>query len=95
DDDNGNASGSAYLFDATSGALLVKLTAPDGAEGDEVGISVALDGGLALIGAWGDDNGGGTDAGAAYLFDVSAFIPEPASAGLLAAAGLLLTRRRA
>ncbi|MGF1633883.1 MAG: FG-GAP repeat protein [Phycisphaerae bacterium] len=75
--------------------LLAKLTAADGAAFDNFGRSVALDGGLALIGASHDGNAGGLEAGAAYVFDVSAFIPEPACTGLLAAAGGLLTRRRA
>ena len=32
DDDEGSKSGSAYLFDTTTGSLLHKLTAPDGEE---------------------------------------------------------------
>ena len=34
DDDNGNSSGSAYLFDANSGDFRQKLIAPDGTNGD-------------------------------------------------------------
>ncbi len=63
--------GAAYVFDARSGAALAtghaipgKLTASDGVVSDGFGISVALSGHLALVGAWGDDS-----KGAAYLFD--------------------------
>ncbi len=62
------SAGSAYVFDARAGgAHLHKLTAgPDANPNDEFGYSVALDGGLALVGAWRDD----FSKGAAYLFDV-------------------------
>lgn len=58
--------GAAYLFDATTGSQLFKLTAPDGVTGDRFGFSVALDGNLALVGAYGADG----DTGAVYGFDV-------------------------
>ena len=70
DDDNGNDSGSAYLFDTTTGSLLHKLTAPDGAADDLFGNSVALSGNLALVGSFFDDDNG-TDSGSAYLFDTT------------------------
>ncbi len=69
DDDNG-FTGSAYVFDATTGQQLHKLLAGDGAQGDEFGCSVSLDGGLALVGARGDDDNGLT-SGSAYLFDTA------------------------
>ncbi len=68
DDDAGSASGSAYLFDAGTGAQTAKLTASDAAGGDRFGLSVALDGGTALVGAYGDDDAGSA-SGSAYLFD--------------------------
>ena len=68
DEDNG--SGSAYLFDVTTGNLLQKLTAPDGAEFDRFGRSVSLSGNMALVGAYLDDDNG-TNSGSAYLFDVT------------------------
>ena len=71
DDDNGEDSGSAYLFDTTTGSLLQKLTAPDGSEGDFFGLSVALRDNLALIGAIGDDDNG-EFTGSTYLFDTTA-----------------------
>ena len=86
DDDNGIYSGSAYLFDLTSGDLLQKFLTPDGAHGDQLGFSVALDGDYVLIGSPGN-NGSGSKSGSAYLFDLSSgdllqkFIP-PNGAGL-------------
>ncbi len=70
DDDNGNDSGSAYLFDVTTGAQLAKLTPSDGAEGDAFGGSVAISGNMAIVSAEGDDDNG-SNSGSAYLFDVT------------------------
>jgi hypothetical protein len=70
DDDNGSQSGSAYLFDTTTGTQSAKLTASDGAAEDRFGISVAISGTTAIVGAlYHDDNG--TDSGSAYLFDTT------------------------
>ena len=66
DDDQGTSSGSAYLFDHTTGNLLHKLTPDDGSANALFGSSVALDGGTALIGSWGDNG-----SGSAYLFDIN------------------------
>ena len=68
DADNGDASGSAYLFDTTTGDQLFKLLADDGGAGDEFGYSVGIGDTTAVIGAYRDDDNG-TDAGSAYLFD--------------------------
>jgi len=67
DDDNGSASGSAYLFEHTGGSWTqtAKLTPDDGAMDDLFGRSVSLDGDRALIGASGDFFGSG-----AYVFSV-------------------------
>jgi hypothetical protein len=69
DDDAGEHSGSAYVF-VRGGATWTqqaKLTAADGAAFDEFGISVALSGDTALVGApLTDENA--TDSGAAYVF---------------------------
>jgi hypothetical protein len=70
DDDNGSDSGSAYLFDVSTGAQIVKLTPSDGAEGDGFGRSVAISGNLAIVGAEGDDDNG-SNSGSAYIFDVT------------------------
>jgi len=74
DDDNGFNSGSAYLFDAISGGPLEKLLASDGAVFDLHGSSVAIDAGVASVGAIGDDDNG-ADSGSAYVFYVSAPLP--------------------
>ena len=70
DDDNGNFSGSAYLFDTTTGRQIAKLLADDGAAGDGFGASVAISGATAIVGANEDDDNG-TDSGSAYLFDAA------------------------
>ncbi|MCH8825118.1 MAG: FG-GAP repeat protein [Planctomycetes bacterium] len=74
DDDNGNASGSAYLFSITTGEQLAKLLPNDGVEGDQFGNAVAISSTsekeIAIIAAWSDDDNG-THSGSAYLFDVS------------------------
>jgi hypothetical protein len=69
DDDNGDDSGAAYVFNRTGSgwSQQAKLTAEDGAAGDEFGGSVALSGGMALIGARRDDDNG-DGSGAAYVF---------------------------
>ena len=62
--------GAAYVFTRTGAAWTerIKLTAADAAEGDGFGISVALSGDTALIGASVADLEDGIDAGAAYVF---------------------------
>ena len=69
-EDGGIDSGAAYLFDASTGAQLAKLTPDDPEEGDEFGNSIAIDNGIVAVGAWrADEYGDGS--GAAYLFDAS------------------------
>lgn len=46
----------------------LKITAPDGADSDQLGFSVAVSGTVAIFGAIGDDDGG-AGSGSAYLFD--------------------------
>jgi FG-GAP repeat len=69
DDDNGSNSGSAYLFNATTGLEITKLIAGDGAADDEFGYSIAISDSVVAVGAWGDDDNG-SNSGSAYLFDV-------------------------
>jgi FG-GAP repeat/PEP-CTERM motif len=82
DDDNGSASGSAYLFqdDGSGWAQIGKLTASDGAADDVFGYSVSISEGTAVVGAKGDDDNG-SYSGSAYTFDVpsSEPVPEPIS----------------
>jgi len=70
DDDNGDLSGSAYVFDITTGQQLFKLLPDDGSYGDEFGYSVAVSGNIAVIGAFRDDDFG-SNTGAIYIFDVT------------------------
>ncbi|NEQ35702.1 MAG: hypothetical protein F6K40_05110 [Okeania sp. SIO3I5] len=70
DSDNGKWSGSAYLFDVTTGNVLHKFTAPDAAAYEFFGNSVAIDGNYALIGSLGDSDNGSL-SGSAYLFDIT------------------------
>jgi hypothetical protein len=69
DDDNGDGSGSAYVFTrtGTTWAFQQKLLASDGAPVDRFGVDVALDGDTAFIAACYDDDMG-TDSGSVYVF---------------------------
>lgn len=69
DDDNGENSGSAYLFDTTTGDQLFKLLPDDGSEGDQFGFSVAINSSVAIVGAWHSDSIA-DNGGAAYAFDI-------------------------
>ena len=70
DDDKGNVSGSAYIFEkpgggwSTTSTYTAKLTASDGAAYDYFGYSVSISGDYAIVGAYGDDSG----KGSAYSF---------------------------
>jgi len=70
DDDNGSNSGSAYIFDITTGQQLHKLTPDDGAADDEFGRAVAISGNLAVVAAHKDDDRG-SNSGSAYVFDAT------------------------
>ena len=70
DDDDGANSGSAYVFrDLGAGDWFeeAKLVAGDGAAGDNFGISLDVDGDVAVVGSRHSDTAA-TDAGAAYVF---------------------------
>jgi hypothetical protein len=72
-DDKGEASGSAYLFefDSSTGTWVekTKLTASDGADGDLFGELVALSGTRALVTARNDD-GSSQTSGSVYVFEL-------------------------
>ena len=73
DDDDGNRSGSAYIFErdgAGNWNEVQKLTPSDGAEFDYFGNSVSISGNYAVIGAYGDDDNG-ANSGSAYVFERS------------------------
>lgn len=71
DDDNGDKSGSAYVFrydpDSESWLQETKLLPGDGVADARFGWSVALRGDVALVGAPSDDDNG-VDSGSAYVF---------------------------
>lgn len=69
-DDVGVDSGSAYLFDLSTGQQIRKLLAPDGVAGDRFGVSLAVDQRFTVIGANQVDRAGGHH-GAAYVFDTA------------------------
>jgi len=62
--------GSAYVFvrSTTTWSQQAKLTAADGAANDYFGQSVAVSGGTAAVGAFGDDVGASTEQGSAYAY---------------------------
>lgn len=69
DDDNGNSSGSAYIYeDDGTDWNESKVLASDGVAEDMFGVSVAIESGFAIVGAYEDDDNG-TDSGSAYLFE--------------------------
>ena len=70
-DDNGGSSGSAYLFNATTGVQIAKLLPSDGESGDNFGFSIAVADGLVAVGMRLDDENG-PNSGSAYVFDASA-----------------------
>ncbi|MEM1445091.1 MAG: hypothetical protein AAGF84_03490 [Planctomycetota bacterium] len=69
-DDAGSQSGSAYVFDPTTGDQLHKLTASDADAGDFFGRSVAAYGSLGIVGAHLDDHAG-LASGSAYVFNLN------------------------
>lgn len=75
DDDDGENSGSAYLFASNQGGphswgQVAKLTAVDGEAQDIFGFPVAIGDNLAAVGAYQDDDRG-DQSGSVYVFDVN------------------------
>ena len=68
-DDNGNDSGSAYIFKnyGSNWVEELKLTASDASADDRFGFSVSISGEHAIIGAYLNDEKG-TNSGAAYIY---------------------------
>lgn len=72
-DDVAESAGAAYIRERDylgedNWGQRTKLTASDAAAGDRFGVSVAIDGDAAVVGAYDADIGDDTDAGAAYVF---------------------------
>ena len=70
DDDNGQDSGSAYIFDVATGNQLLKLTPSDGDTLDRFGSAVDIENGVAVVGAPLDD-GNTFDVGSVYAFNAN------------------------
>jgi hypothetical protein len=73
EDTTGNDAGSAYIFkrSGSSWSQIKKLQAADAAADDKFGHSVSIassDGTYSIVGANGED-AGGSNAGAAYIFE--------------------------
>ena len=69
--------GNAYIYDLTSGTPtepVMTLNNPSPAANDNFGWSVAIDGTRVVVGAWGDDTGA-SNAGSAYVYDLSSSTP--------------------
>ena len=80
DDDNGDYSGSAYIFtpndvNCDDWDEAAKLTASDGAAGDNFGCSVSVSGDYAIVGASLDDDNG-LSSGSAYIFTPNDVDPD-------------------
>ncbi|MGI8905203.1 MAG: hypothetical protein ACR2IE_01790 [Candidatus Sumerlaeaceae bacterium] len=70
DDTSGTETGSCYMYNSSTGALLRKFTRqPNPVVGDNFGLSVAGVGTRVLVGAPGVDDATTTDCGGAFVFD--------------------------
>jgi outer membrane protein assembly factor BamB len=94
DDHNGDFAGSAYLFDVNTGEQLYKFDPDDAAPFDRLGIAVAMDRQIALLGASMINLPGAPflPSGRAYVY----VLPEPSTAilSLCGAWGCFACRRR-
>ena len=72
DDAGGANSGKAYIFNVTTGALVKTLDNPNAYGTSDSDFfartSVAIDGNYAIVGAYLEDDAGGTASGKAYIF---------------------------
>lgn len=78
DDDGAGNSGSVYIFDLSSStpeAAILSIDNPSPSSNDEFGRAVSLAGTRLLVGA-NSDNTGASNAGSAYVFEVSSGTPE-------------------
>ncbi len=84
DDDNGDDSGSAYIFRKRSGSSwtqIAKLTASDGEADAWFGGSVSISGDYAIVGAEYGSDDNGYYSGSAYVFDVIVASGDDTSSG--------------
>jgi hypothetical protein len=70
EDTTAGGAGAAYIFtrSGTTWSQQQKIQASDAQAGDNLGYSVGIDGDTLVVGAHKEDNTGGADAGAAYIF---------------------------
>ena len=70
EDSGGGGAGAAYIFNKLGAAWSqqAKIQASDKSGGDEFGVSVDIDGDTVVVGAYKEDPGGTSNAGAAYVF---------------------------
>jgi hypothetical protein len=74
DDAGGLYSGKAYIFNATTGALVHTLDNPNAystSASDTFGAAVAISDNYAIVGAYQEDDAGGGSSGKAYIYNVS------------------------
>ena len=74
DDASGANSGKVYIFDATTGSLLHTLHNPNAygtSANDNFGTSVSISGTNVIVGAWAENDAGGTYSGKAYFYQIS------------------------
>jgi hypothetical protein len=74
DDASGTESGKAYIFDVTTGLRVHTLDNPNPygtSLNDWFGSSVAISGDRAIVGAYYENDAGGSGSGKAYIFDVT------------------------
>jgi outer membrane protein assembly factor BamB len=70
DDTGASDSGQAYVFNATTGALIATLANPSPAVSDQFGSSVSVSGNTVVVGATQDDTGA-TNNGQVYVFNAT------------------------
>ena len=74
DSAGGYYSGKVYIFDVNTGGLLTTLSNPNAygtPVNDNFGSSVAISGNRVVVGAYREDDAGGTDSGKVYIFDAT------------------------
>ena len=74
DDAGGTDSGKAYIYNVTTGALLHTLDNPnayDTSLNDTFGLAVAISDNYAIVGAYQEDDAGGSASGKAYIYNVT------------------------
>jgi hypothetical protein len=71
---NSNDSGKAFIYNVTTGALVYTLNNPNPygtTASDYFGYAVAISGSYAIVGAYLEDDAGGTSSGKAYIYNVT------------------------